>query len=243
MPLSRFFKILDTVDSTNNYAMEKVREGTAEHGQAWFAREQTSGKGQRGRSWQSQGGKNIAMSIVFEPELPGISDGFHLSAMVALTCHDFLTKYTDDECRIKWPNDLYWRDRKAGGILIENNYQGSEWKYAIVGIGINVNQTKFNDDIKNPVSFRQITGREFDAASLAEELYEMLMKRFETADAPFKTSLKKYNQHLYGLNKLVKLKKDNYLFETVIKEVNAAGQLVTVDAIERVFDFGSVVWV
>jgi len=241
MPTSRFFKILDRVDSTNNYAMAQIHAGMAKHGMAWFAREQAAGKGQRGRQWDSEPGKNIALSLILQPDLLKIKQGFHLSAMIALACHEFFLKYAGDETSIKWPNDLYWRDRKAGGILIENVQQGSVWKYAIVGVGININQTSFNPDLKNPVSMKQITGKDHDAAKLGEELYGLIMERTaEMKATSFEETLKKYNHHLFGINKTVRLKKGNAVFETVIKEVNAKGQLVTVDAIEHYFDFGQV---
>jgi len=243
MPASRFFKILDKVDSTNNYAMAQVHAGMAKHGMAWFAREQAAGKGQRGRGWESERGKNSALSLILQPELLKIKQGFFLSATVALACHDLFSKYAGDETSIKWPNDIYWRDRKAGGILIENIQQGNTWKYAIVGVGLNIDQTIFSPALINPVSLKQITGKDHDAAKLGEELYELLMERIsEMKDASFEDTLKTYNYLLYKVNKSVRLKKGNAVFETVIKEVNAKGQLVTVDAMERKFDFGQVEW-
>ena len=237
-----FFNILDTVDSTNNYAMAKVHAGMAIHGMAWFAKEQKAGKGQRGRHWNSEKGKNIAMSLVLEPGLLQITDQFQLSAAVAITCFDFFSAYAGEETTIKWPNDLFWRDRKAGGILIENVLQGKTWKWAVVGIGININQDKFDKAILNPVSLKQITGKSFDNIALSKELNAMLMKNLGELKSADKI-LDQYNEHLYKINKTVTLKKDAVKFETVIKEVSAAGRLITVDAIERQFDFGEVEWV
>jgi BirA family biotin operon repressor/biotin-[acetyl-CoA-carboxylase] ligase len=237
-----FFNILDTVDSTNNYAMAKVHAGMATHGMAWFAKEQTSGKGQRGRHWNSEKGKNIAMSLVLEPGLLQITDQFQLSAAVAITCFEFFSTYAGEETTIKWPNDLFWRDRKAGGILIENVLQGKTWKWAVVGIGININQEEFDKEIQNPVSLKQITGKNFDNITMAKELYAMLMKNLGELKSAYKI-LDQYNEHLYKINKPVTLKKDGVKFDTVIKEVSAAGRLITVDAIEREFDFGEVEWV
>ncbi len=237
-----FFNILDTVDSTNNYAMAKVHAGMAAHGMAWFAKEQTAGKGQRGRHWISEKGKNIALSLVLEPERLLIKSQFQLSAVVAITCFEFFSKYAGEETTIKWPNDLFWRDRKAGGILIENVLQAKTWRWAVVGIGININQTRFDKAILNPVSLKQITGKNFKIIELAKELQALLMKNLgemKPADEIFN----QYNEHLYKINKTVKLKKDGLIFDTVIKEVSAAGRLITVDAIEREFDFGEVEWV
>jgi BirA family transcriptional regulator, biotin operon repressor / biotin---[acetyl-CoA-carboxylase] ligase len=243
-----FFTILDTVGSTNNYAMQQVHDGLAKHGQAWFATEQTAGKGQRGKNWASEKGKNIAMSLVLDPGQlsagPGgkVTSQFHLSAAIALSALELLKKYAGDEIKIKWPNDLYWRDRKAGGILIENKFQGKAWKWAVVGIGINVNQTGFSKDLVNPVSLKQITGRTFDVIELAKELHAVLMKNLSAGKTPDET-LQQYNKHLYKINQLVTFRKAGVKFDTVIKEVSAQGKLVTVDAIEREFDFGEVEWV
>jgi BirA family biotin operon repressor/biotin-[acetyl-CoA-carboxylase] ligase len=242
-----FFTILDSVESSNNYAMQQVHEGLATHGMAWFATEQTAGKGQRGKSWTSEKGKNIVMSLVLEPgqfsEEPHgkTTNQFHLSAAIALSCYELLKMYAGDEIKIKWPNDLYWRDRKAGGILIENKFQGKAWKWAIVGIGINVNQTKFNNLI-NPVSLKQITGKTFNVIDLAKELHSLLMKNFAVGRTPDEI-IQQYNEQLYKINQLVTLRKEGIKFDTVIKGVTAQGKLVTVDAIEREFDFGEVEWV
>lgn len=237
-----FFTILDTTDSTNNYAMARIDDGSAKHGMAWFAEEQTAGKGQRGKNWTTESGKNIAMSLVLSPEQLKIASHFHLSAAVAIGCFNFLERYIDGETKIKWPNDLFWRDRKAGGILIENKLQGKLWKWAVVGIGININQTFFDRSLHHAVSLKQITGRTFNPVELAKELQLVLMEQL-SAQTDFIKILKQYNQHLYKKNMLVTLRKGGTRFDTVIKEVSAQGKLVTVDAIEREFDFGEVDWV
>ena len=239
-----FFTILDTVDSTNNYAMGRVDAGLAKHGMLWFTKEQTAGKGQRGKTWATEKEKNIAMSLVLEPARLKITNQFHLNAAVALSCFDFFLKYGGDETKIKWPNDLFWRDRKAGGILIENKFQGKVWKWAVVGIGININQIKFDAFLINPVSLKQITGKSYNTVDLANELYVLLMKNLgELKTKNVLILMELYNEHLYKINKKVTLKKGGVKFETVIKEVSAQGRLITVDAIEREFTFGEVEWV
>ena len=239
-----FFTILDTVDSTNNYAMGRVDAGLAKHGMLWFTKEQTAGKGQRGKTWATEKEKNIAMSLVLEPARLKITNQFHLNAAVALSCFDFFLKYGGDETKIKWPNDLFWRDRKAGGILIENKFQGKIWKWAVVGIGININQIKFDAFLINPVSLKQITGKSYNTVDLANELYVLLMKNLgELKTKNVLILMELYNEHLYKINKKVTLKKGGVKFETVIKEVSAQGRLITVDAIEREFTFGEVEWV
>src|SRR5688572_2022740 len=169
-PIGQPFTILSSVDSTNNYAMARVQAGLAQHGAAWFAHEQTAGKGQRNKHWLTNPSENILLSVVLQPFTLTASEQFLLSASVALACCDFYKNYAGEETSIKWPNDLYWRDRKAGGILIENNFRGSEWVFAIAGIGININQTSFDPALPNPVSLKQITGKNFNVIQLAREL-------------------------------------------------------------------------
>lgn len=222
--------------------MGAIHTGLAKHGMAWFANEQTAGKGQRGKNWSTEKGKNIAMSLVLQPGKLQITNQFHLSAAVAVTCFEFVKAYAGDETKIKWPNDLFWRDRKAGGILIENIIHGKKWKWAVVGIGININQTGFDENLVNPVSLKQITGKDLDHMELAKKLHALLMKNLSGISGTASV-MEQYNEHLYKKNKPVILKREGAKFETVIKEVSQLGRLVTVDAIEREFDFGDVEWV
>jgi len=237
--------IIDSVDSTNNYAMGLIREGMAKHGAAYFAIEQTAGKGRRNKGWTTEPGKNIMLSIIGKPAFMSINKQFELSVAVALGCHDFFKNYAGDNVYLKWPNDIFWNDRKAGGILIENVINGKEWKWSVIGIGININQTKFEVTGNFlPVSLKQITGKNFNVIQLANELYALVMIRymqFEKND--FKKMLAEYNSYLFSLDKKVKFKKDNILFEAFVKGVNKNGQLITHDGLERLFSFDEVEWV
>ena len=180
MSIGHSFIELPSVDSTNNYAMAQAQARTASHGTLIFAHEQWAGKGQRGKSWTSQPGENIILSLILEPGPLPVTQYFPLSCAIALACLDFFSRYAGpDETRIKWPNDIYWRDRKAGGILIENSLKGDRWAYSIAGMGININQTTFPPTARNPVSLRQITGRSFDAVELARELGACLDLRYQ----------------------------------------------------------------
>jgi BirA family biotin operon repressor/biotin-[acetyl-CoA-carboxylase] ligase len=167
---------------------------------------------------------------------------------VALACFDFFSAYAGEETFIKWPNDIYWRDRKAGGILIENiigknKWNESVWKFAVAGIGINVNQTLFNSELKNVVSLKQITGKSFDVVALAKELQVKVLERIESIFwADFDKVMAEYNSHLFKKDCTVKLKKGNIEFETVVRSVLPNGQLFTVDRIDNYFNFGEVEW-
>jgi BirA family biotin operon repressor/biotin-[acetyl-CoA-carboxylase] ligase len=237
------FIILPSIDSTNNYAMRQIQAGLANHGITWFAQEQTAGKGQRGKSWLTTPNQNIILSTVVVPRLP-VNRQFLLSATVALACYDFYKNYAAEETSIKWPNDIYWRDRKAGGILIENVFRGADWLFAVVGIGININQVQFDPSLPNPVSLKQITGKDFDAVALGKALCNALELRYQQLIANgAEPILSAYQQVLYKLNQPVSLKKGNILFETTIRGVSETGRLLTKDVIEREFDFGEVEFV
>lgn len=237
------FNILGSVDSTNNYAMAQVHAGLAKEGMAWFAHEQTEGKGQQGKKWESRANQNLLLSIVIMPRKVFFQKQFYFNAVIASTCRDFLSSYAGNEISIKWPNDIYWRDRKAGGILIENILMGMNWKWAVVGIGLNINQSVFENTLVNPVSLTQITGRSFDPLILARELYELVLSVLEkVTEEDFPDILIQYNNRLYKKGQITRLKKDNIVFETYIRAVNGSGQLITEDAVERHFNFGEVEW-
>ena len=238
------FKIFDKVDSTNNYAMGKVHEGSWKHGNACFSWEQTAGKGTRGKHWQSNKGENIMLSIVVDTSFLSISQQFYLSAVAALACYDLIIKYAKGNIKIKWPNDLFWNDRKAAGILIENVIKGDSWQWAVVGIGININQASFSEETIKPVSLKQITGKTFEVVELAEELYSKFFERFGLIKmGKFDAIMKEYNHHLFHLHEKTRLKKGRVIFESTIKGVSADGKLLTKDAIERSFDFNEVEWI
>lgn len=218
---------LPTVESSNNYAIGQVQAHLAGHGTTWFAHEQTRGKGQRGKVWSASPGQNIVITTIVEPNCLRLTDQFIVSAAVALACHDLLNAYASTETNIKWPNDIYWKDRKAGGILIENILQGSEWKYAIIGIGMNINQTDFPSILANPVSLKQITGRTFKPIDLATELCTKIEKRWrQVLDGAFDEILQQYNAVLYKANEIVVFKKDQVTLSGTVRGVNKNGDLI-----------------
>ena len=176
---------LPSIDSTNIYAMEQIKAGKAISGSCYNTPFQTHGKGQHGRVWESEKGQNLLCSYVLELKSLnpaknwGPEDQKGLSAAVAIGAKAFFGANAGDETLIKLPNDIYWRDRKAGGILIENSLRGTEWTWTVIGIGFNINQTSFSPDAPNPVSLRQITGRQWEIARLQTELSKALTKSIQ----------------------------------------------------------------
>jgi BirA family biotin operon repressor/biotin-[acetyl-CoA-carboxylase] ligase len=233
--------ILHSVDSTNNYAMGMVKKGTASNGNTVFAMEQTRGKGRRGKRWDTIVGENITMSIVEEMQWLPVSQQFQLSVAVALACHDFFSRHTSESVRIKWPNDIFINDSKAGGILIESLIQGPLWQWSVIGLGMNINQVQFEAYGLSPVSLKQITGKKYDVLQMAEELRNLVWKRIDDLKKNnFLKMLEEYNGKLYAKDRLVMLKKQNIVFQTTITGVSASGQLITQDVMERKFNFDEV---
>lgn len=233
---------LSKVESTNNYAMALAHEGMAQHGTLVFTTCQTRGKGQRTKSWESEPGKNIAMSLVVDPYFLPASEAFRLSMMAAVAVHETLTGIIGEETKIKWPNDIYWRDRKAAGILIENIFQGPRWAFAVIGIGLNVNQTAFNG-LQNAVSLKQITGKEHPLRQLAERIAASVENHYQLLQAQAPIIEDTYRAQLYKRGQQVRLKKDNRIFEAEIVDVTNQGQLVTRHGVEEHFNVGDVEWV
>lgn len=246
LAIGHAFIELESVDSTNNYAMAEHAAGRAPHGTLIFAYDQWAGKGQRGRIWNSTPGENIVLSAVLEPVALLPAQAFTLSVCVALSCHDLFSKYAGPEQTfIKWPNDIYWNDRKAGGILIENQFRGEHWHLSIAGMGININQVSFPETARNPVSLRQITGRTFRAPELARELGVFLDQRYTalTEAGAATAQLEEYNRLLYKKGQAVRLKKENAVFETTVQQVTGHGTLQTRDVLDREFAFGEIEWI
>jgi BirA family biotin operon repressor/biotin-[acetyl-CoA-carboxylase] ligase len=247
-PVGPFIE-LQTIDSTNNYALTQIHAGLAQHGMAIFAHEQTGGKGQRGRNWASPNQGNIALSILLKPAPLGLLQQFGLSVCAAVATFHFFEKYAGEDTRIKWPNDLYWKDRKAGGILIENVVRSqalgtAKWEWAVVGIGININQAQFSPDLVNPVSLRQITGQTYDPVELARQLHGFVEYYFHLLITKgFDHTLSIYLSHFYKKEEKVRLRKDNRVFEAIIKGVTADGKLLVEHAVEEQFDLGEIQWV
>ena len=171
---------LSEIDSTNMYAMEQIHAQKALSGSVYQTDFQTNGKGQHGRIWESHRGENLLCTYILE--LNALKQGKNwvpseqlgLSAAVALGAQAFFMEFAGEETKIKKPNDIYWRDRKAGGILIENIVRGTDWTWTVIGIGLNINQTQFSNEAGNPVSLKQITGKDWDIKTMQKKLAEAL---------------------------------------------------------------------
>lgn len=231
------------VDSTNNYAMAQIHNGLAVHGATWFTRIQTAGKGQRGKQWNASEGLNLLQSTVIDASAFQLQQAFALTVVIANACYDFFSKYAGDETTIKWPNDIYWRDRKAGGILIENVIRGQQWSWAVVGAGININQTSF-EGLPNPVSLKQITGQTYEPVTLGQELCSFIEMHYQAfREKGMQPALERYNDHLYKKGQEVVLARGEERFAAVVKCATADGDLLLEHSPYERVSFGEVEWI
>lgn len=158
---------IDETDSTNRW----LREQGGEENMVVWADYQTAGRGCGTNHWESERGKNLTFSMLLHPNDVPAQKQFRISRAISLAICKALGQHIGD-LSIKWPNDIYWRDGKIGGILIEVTLQGNKVKDCIIGIGLNINQRVFRSDAPNPVSMWQICEQETDCEQLLQEILQ-----------------------------------------------------------------------
>lgn len=167
---------LEETTSTND-EIRKLMPSNSQRMSVVVADYQRSGRGQAANRWESEAGKNLLFSIMTHPLMVPVRNQFLLSMAGGLALKEVLDGYTT-EITLKWPNDVYWRDRKISGTLIETTLSAGHIKDCIFGIGLNVNQQVFKSDAPNPVSLAQISGHEIDRKKLLNELLSAFDKYY-----------------------------------------------------------------
>ena len=172
---------LNETDSTNRYLQQLCQEAgnnKVEEFTTVCADYQTAGKGQRGNSWEAAKGANLLFSFVCYPTFVPIRQQFVLSQLISLGIKETLDEYCSD-ISIKWPNDIYWKEKKICGILIENDLQGNSIGRCISGIGLNINQEVFLSDAPNPISLKQITGKHYQRETILEKVVQRIEQSYQ----------------------------------------------------------------
>lgn len=165
--------MLDETSSTNAKLRQLQQEDPLPEGSVVITDFQTQGRGQIGNTWHSKKGKNLLFSVLLYPHSVKPRDQFVISRIVSLAIKRVLDKYMSN-VTVKWPNDIYWNDKKIAGILIENSLIGQLIDYTIVGVGLNVNEDNFPSHLPNPVSMKQVIGDKLDR----DEVFTMLRYEF-----------------------------------------------------------------
>lgn len=230
----------EELDSTNSYLTklcdaEKVDEYTTV-----LSDFQTRGRGQIGNSWESERGKNLTFSTVVYPTNVIARDQFIISIITSVAICDALSKYTDD-ISVKWPNDIYWKDKKICGMLIENDLQGIYVSRSVLGIGVNVNQQKFYSEAPNPVSLYQIIDRDVELDVLLNDIICRLKNGFDKIrlnDIDCRNRVySQYKNLLFRRNGIYRFRDKNGEFMASIYDVQLDGHLILLDTDNRLSNY------
>ena len=214
---------------------------------------QTAGRGQAGNVWESEADKNLLFSVLLKnPPIP-IESSFRLSMATSLSIVDALKI---DEVRIKWPNDIYYEDKKLGGILIENIISYNAIRYSIIGVGLNINQIKWSVSVPNPISMAMITGHPCDIDEIFAVILESLKTRMRSLEEP--KMKEEYMGHLFWREGLHRYRirenlalpntpiydKGNSFMASIV-DVNDSGQIIlcTEEGIYHTFHFKQIAYV
>ncbi len=228
---------LQSVDSTNTYAGQMLRKNMLSDGAVVVTFEQKSGRGQRGNQWESSAGENLTMSFVLKSWELALSEQFKLSMVVGLGILSCLNHYQEG-FKLKWPNDVLFHNRKIAGVLIENVIKGNRIDASIVGIGINLNQTKFQID--TAISLTQITNRPVNIDDFLANLLEHIeAKLIQFRTASFEKVKGEYVKYLYGFEEEVEIliNETQTSHKAKVVDVETSGKLlVETDGELRTFD-------
>lgn len=233
---------LDETESTNSYLKQLLKTGRPEEGLVVVARYQLAGRGQRGNAWFASKGRNLLFSLLIYPTRVPANGQFVISRMVSLAVKNTLDRFTDG-IRIKWPNDIYWNEHKIAGILIENDLEGKSISDSIIGIGINVNEENFPEELPNPVSLLQITGSEQDPDYILNLfLGEFFQLYHDFRRGEIKAIEDEYRMDLYRATGFHWYEDGAGRFMAEIADVLPSGHLVlrTMDGEERSYAFKEV---
>jgi len=218
---------LKEVDSTNTFLKNLVSNSKPlPEGTVIMAEDQYAGRGQQQNRWFTEAGKNLSFSILLKPTFLLLNDQFALTQAISLGVAKALSHVTDKGIKIKWPNDIYFNNRKLGGILIENMVQGAQIKHSIIGIGLNINQEQFPDYLPNATSLKQILHKDYDLKALLSEICGHIEACYLQLKAGKASELNQdYLSYLFGLNETRNFRSNGTLFSGTITGVSPLGLL------------------
>ncbi len=217
---------IDSVASTNSELKRICSEQQLLSFSTLVAAKQTAGRGQTGTSWESEPYKNLTFSTILFPENLSVKQSFFISRFFALAIKKTLDKYIE-HITIKWPNDIYFREKKICGILIENEILGAYVSSSIIGIGLNVNQECFVSNAPNPISMKQITGENYPLDKLLDSILEIAQNKYrQFLSGDLENISTEYHQALYRESGYYNYEDKNGCFQACIKEIKDDGTLI-----------------
>lgn len=233
---------LEDCESTNLYAKNLISKNTPPDGTVVSTDKQTAGRGQFGNKWQSEPQQNIALSVILYPKL-AVNHQFYISKVASIACVTALRSITNLNFEIKWPNDIYYKNQKVGGILIENQIAGQQISNSVLGIGINLNQENFEGlphatSVYNLV--RYLLSRKKCSEILLQHLDAAYIKLLQNN---FKAINEIYFSHLKNYKTPFQYREKGEIKEGVLDTVNELGQLLVLTKGERLtYNFKEIAW-
>ena len=236
---------LKTIDSTNQYAKVYISKTTPIDGTVILAESQFSGRGQQNNKWYAKAGESLTFSIIYHTSSILAKSQFLLSMAVSIGIieglQDGIKQEMSKEFKIKWPNDIYYKNKKLGGILIENTIAGVYLKHSIVGIGLNINQTQFPEKIPNPTSLNLIMKEKFNLEDIFNKVLqgiEKWMLKLQSGGNTTKILSKSYYTRLLGYGEILSFKTENQSFKGKVVGVENSGKLIIEKLDKELVSFG-----
>ena len=219
---------INECDSTNAFLQRLLMQADAAEGTVVMADYQTKGRGQLSNVWESEDGKNILCSILLRPTSLPIKSQFLISQAISVAIVEVLNTFAEG-FSIKWPNDIYYKEDKIAGILIENNLSSAGINSCIIGLGLNVNQETFKSNAPNPISLLNIIGKETTVQALLDSILANFGKVYSLVYANVQTLREKYFSYLLFNGQMRAYEDENGIFNGKIIDVENDGHLIIED--------------
>jgi BirA family biotin operon repressor/biotin-[acetyl-CoA-carboxylase] ligase len=228
---------LPTCQSTNTYALDLLAGEPILEGTTVITSHQTAGRGQRGNTWEAEPDQNLTFSTILTPNFLPIAENFYLNMAISLAIQHFLANYLGEGIKIKWPNDLIYNWQKVCGVLIENTIRKSAIEKSVVGIGVNINQTRFGVD--TATSLKNITGRDYHLEPLLAQLLKNIEEQYLALHQKNHNQLKiNYLEKLIGYQEWLTYQVNGNYYQGKIIDIELSGKLqMEIEGEVRSFDF------
>ena len=232
-----YLRIYPSLDSTNKEAHRLLASGPVTHGLTLFTTHQTDGRGQMGRIWTAAPNQHMAMTIIYRPVSMPVSELPTLGMKISLGLVRALEKLNPAiDPKIKWPNDIYAGGKKLSGILIENALAGGKVQHAVIGIGMNILEDHFPEDLPNATSLLLCTGEKYDPQQVAIRIRNQVLTLLDDPDPFWKSE---YDRYIFGLDEVFTFIKEAGSFPARVKGISAEGLLILEDEEKNVHAYAT----
>lgn len=228
---------LEQIDSTNAYLQRQQSEHDIRN---WVVStdEQTAGKGMGSNGWESEVGKNLTFSLALDMGFLPAERQFLLSEAVPLGIIEVLdTLLPSEKLSIKWPNDIYFENRKLAGILINSTIKANMMDVSIIGIGLNVNQMQFQDWPTHPISLKMVTGKEYDLKPLLEQIAGNIYNKVQILKAKPSIIEEAYLQRLFRYRTWADYEVEGKVLRLFMTGIDSFGRLQLLDTENKPYCF------